>query len=412
MSARLSRPRSRVQTVEVVVVGAGPAGLALAAALGSAGVETALVDRLGPEDEGGTDLRTTAVMEGPINILKGIGVWPALAPEAAPLVRMRIVNDRRGLVGGAEVLFDAREADAERFGYNLSNRGLRQSLAARVADLTAVTHLRSVSFVSLEADAAAASVRLDDGRRIEAALVVGADGRASPVRAAAGIGVRSRRYGQTAIVCTLAHEREHEDTSTEFHRPGGPLTLVPLRGRRSALVWVERDPDAAALLAMDEAGFEAALKTQTRARLGGVRLETERQAFPVGLTLAERHVGVRVALVAEAAHALPPIGAQGFNLSLRDVATLAELIVDARTAGEDCGGRSVLTAYEARRRPDACARAAAVDGLNRTTSSESALLRGARDVGLRALRKVRPIRSLLMRTGLRAVGPEPRLADK
>jgi 2-octaprenyl-6-methoxyphenol hydroxylase len=279
-----------------------------------------------------------------------------------------------------------------------------------VAELPAVRQLAPAAFAGIDRAANRIEVRLADGRTLQPRLLVAADGRESPVRTAVGIPVLRRDWGQTAIVCSFAHELPHEDTSTEIHRPGGPFTMVPLPGRRSSLVWVERTADVELLLAMATADFQATLQTRTAGWLGAVRLADAPRGYPLAGRLAVRLHAPRVALIAEAAHGLHPIGAQGLNLSLRDAACLAELVVDAFRDGQDVGAVNLLRRYDLRRRGDAFARFAATGGLNRVASTDNGALRLLRDIGLRGLAAARPLRALLMSRGMAALGPEPRLA--
>ena len=401
------------------MIGGGVAGLAMAVALGVGGVPTVLVDRAPPEAGGSpaapppSDGRTAALLPEPVNVLRGLGVWESLEAGAAPLRRMRLGNERRGLAGGETVEFDPRDAGAPDFGYNVANDALRRALLERLSGLDAVTHLRPAEMASVAFEPHRVAVRLADGRRVVARLAVAADGRDSPTRAAAGIAVSRWDYGQTALVCAIDHERPHGGVSTEFHRPGGPFTLVPMPGERSGVVWVERTVDALRFVAMADAAFEAALEERTRGVLGRVRLVAgARHAYPLDASLAARFHGPRLALIAEAAHGLHPIGAQGLNLSLRDVAALAEEVVDAWRVGLDIGAEDLLAAYERRRRPDAVARLYATDLLNRATATDSLLLHAARGLGLRLLDAAGPLKSALIRQGMSAVGggAVPRLA--
>jgi 2-octaprenyl-6-methoxyphenol hydroxylase len=250
---------------------------------------------------------------------------------------------------------------------------------------------------------------LAGGGRIAARLVVAADGRNSICRQAAGIGSNRRKYQQSAVAMSFEHGRPHHAISTEFHRPGGPLTTVPLPGRASSLVWVERPPVAARLAALDEAAFRAALEARLYGLLGAIGDIGLRQLFPLSGLVAERLGQGRVALVGEAAHVLPPIGAQGLNLGLADVATLADVVADVRRAGGDVGAPSALDAYHRARTADVARRAAATDALNRSLTSNLLPVDLARGLGLHMLAAFPFLRGELIRRGLEPMAPRPRL---
>src|ERR1700728_2414648 len=287
---------SGIFSAEVAVVGGGPAGLVAAIALATAGVDTLLI---APPAE--PDHRTTALLAGSVTALETLGVWPVCVPHAALLRKIRLIDDTQRLIRAPEVLFTAAEIDLDAFGYNIENRHLIAALEARTVELK-LARIAGAA-VSITPDAAGVSIKHIDGET-RVRLVIGADGRRSLCLAAAGIETTQRLYPQTALTLNLAHARPHDDTSTEFHTASGPFTLVPLPGRRSSLVCV-LDPEHA-----------GALSTRSDAELS---VEIER-CFGRG----------RIALVGEAAHVVPPIGAQGLNLGLRDAATLAELVAEAR----------------------------------------------------------------------------------
>ena len=396
------------ERVDVLVAGGGVAGLTAAAAFAAAGFTTICVDPVPPvttSDADGSDLRSTAFLLPAVALLERAGLWEALAPEAAPLRVMRIV-DAGGAAGQVResVDFAADEVGAEVFGYNLPNWLLRREMAARLGPT-----LRAPAAVErLTARTGEAIVALADGAQVRARLVVAADGRDSLVREAAGIGVRRWGYGQKALVFTVGHALPHGDASTEIHRSGGPFTLVPLpdgppgvhRGNRSAVVWMEEGPKAAALAAMDAAAFDAALAERSCGILGEIRLIGPRGLWPIVAQIADRLDGPRTALVAEAAHVVPPIGAQGLNMSLRDIATLLDLAIAARDAGEDFGGAAVLARYDRARRADLAARVAGIDALNRAAMAGARPLRDLRRTALHTLAATPPLRRAAMRLGL------------
>jgi 2-octaprenyl-6-methoxyphenol hydroxylase len=321
---------------------------------------------------------------------------------------MRIVDDTGRLLRAPEVKFDAREIGLDAFGYNLENRHLVDALTKRAEQLPALA-IRHSRVDDLRADAGSASIVLSGGERITAPLIIGADGRKSLSRKAAGIAVHTRSYPQSALTVTFAHSRPHHDTSTEFHTPSGPFTMVPMPGARSSLVWVMTPADAAAASRLGD--DELALEIERRAHsiLGKVRLEPGRGVFPLGAMQAERMAARRVALVGEAAHVIPPIGAQGLNLGLRDAAAIGELAVDAIRSGADPGTDLVLDAYDRARRADVGSRTLAVDWLNRSLLTDFLPAQASRGIGLYLLDRIAPLRRAVMREGVTPQAAQPRL---
>lgn len=398
-----------MQDFDIVISGGGVAGLTAAATFGAAGFRTLCVDPAPPVTDAaaeGADLRTTAFLQPARALLEGAGLWARLAPHAMPLQRMRIV-DAGGVDPAPRVTRDfvAAEIGPEPFGWNLPNWLLRREMAARLADLPNVDFRPGTGFAGLLTREGAALVRLSDGARVSARLVIGADGRDSPVRAAAGIGARTIRYGQKAVVFAVTHDRPHENVSTEVHRTGGPFTLVPLPdhdGRPcSAVVWMEPGPEAMQLMALPEADFAAAASARSAGVLGPLTLVSRRQVWPIISRVADAMTAERVALMAEAAHVVPPIGAQGLNMSLADLAGLRDLAI-ARPEG--LGDRVMLGAYARRRHPEVLLRVAGIDMLNRASMATPQPLRDLRAAGIRVLHDLAPIRRGLMRLGLGARG--------
>ncbi|MGC1776591.1 MAG: UbiH/UbiF family hydroxylase [Xanthobacteraceae bacterium] len=388
-------------SAEVAVVGGGPAGLVTAIALAAAGVETILIAPFAKPDH-----RTTALLSGSVAALETLGAWRNCAPHAAPLKKLRLVDATERLFRAPEVLFDAAEIGLDAFGHNIENRYLLVALEERAMELRIPRIAEPASAIVV--DAAGVTLGHGDGHS-RVRLVIGADGARSLCRAAAGIATRRRIYSQTALTLNLGHARPHHDTSTEFHTASGPFTLVPLPGRRSSLVCVLRPETASGLVAMDDAALAVEIERRAHALLGTMTVEPGRGAFPLAIETAAACGRDRIALVGEAAHVVPPIGAQGLNLGLRDGATLAEIIVDARRAGVDVGAPEIMRHYETTRRADVTSRTAAVDLLNRSLLSGFFPVHGARGLALYLIDRIGPLRRAVMREGVSPTASQPRL---
>jgi len=376
----------------IVVAGTGPAGLIAALALSDLGVPVTLVGPPPPPDE----RRTTALMTPALAMLDGLGVLEALSEKAAPLKVMRIADGSRRLIRSPVVTFRAAEIGADHFGLNVPNRHLNAILQAAILRRPAIEWRQSLVDAWTVGDARV-SARLSDATVVEGALAVAADGRLSPARDAAGIQTSTREYPQAALVLNFQHSRPHGSISTEFHTETGPFTQVPLPGNRSSLVWVVRPETANELAALDDAVLSARVEEKMQSLLGRVTVEPGRQIYPLSATLPVRFAQNRVALVGEAAHVFPPIGAQGLNLGIRDVRDLVK-IVEENAA--DPGGPKGLATYDSRRRPDVLARAGAVNLLNISLLSDMLPAQLARSAGLGIVGGLAPLRALFMREGL------------
>lgn len=389
-----------------LVAGGGIAGLVVALALAKAGVAVEVVDAREPDRAGGLagDGRTTAILMPGVRLLERLGVWSRVVPTAAPLARLRIVSLDGTGAPEADVTFAARELGLPAFGWNVANAALHAALMAAIGRAGVRLHA-GARVTTMSRSGAAASLACADGRTFSAALLVAADGKESVTRGLAGIEARRQPTGQTAIVTRFAHTRPHHATAIELHRAGGPFTLVPLPGHASSLVWVERDADAAALLALDLPGFARAAHGHVAPWLGAVSDVAAPGGFAIETVRAERLTAERVVVAGEAAHALSPLGAQGFNLSLCDAETLAGLIADAVAAGADIGAPALLDRYAELRRLDTRARVLGIETLGRLVDTDVAALRRARSLGLRAIGALPPLRSMLMRGLMTPVPP-------
>lgn len=390
-------------TVQVAIVGGGPAGLTAAIALAGAGIEAVLIARPTTHDH-----RTTALLAGSVTALEALGIWPRCRAHSAPLRTMRIVDSTGRLIRAPEVCFDAAEIGLAAFGYNIENRDLLHALDARAGELSSLKRIAGEAR-EVEIGADGIVVHLSEGGRVEARLAIGADGRHSLSRAAAGIKTDSSRYDQYALTFNLGHTRPHRDTSTEFHTPHGPFTMVPLPGMRSSLVCVTSPGDAELLGAMDDGELAQEIERRSHSILGKIEIEPGRGVFPLAVETARRFAANRIALVGEAAHAMPPIGAQGLNLGLRDAATVAELVVEANRNGGDPGAPDLMSRYDALRRADVKSRTFAVDLINRTLLSDFLPVQSARGLALYLIDRIGPLRRAVMREGVGPSMAQPRL---
>ena len=394
---------------DILVSGGGIAGLTATAAFAQAGFNVICVDPAKPvtvRDAQGADLRSTAFLQPAHALLEEVGLWTRLAPHAQPLQIMRIID-----AGGPEPEarmskeFDAADISDHPFGWNLPNWLLRREMAAHLETLPNVTYKTGVGARTLFTRTAEARVGLSDSTRVSARLVIAADGRGSPMREAAGINVSTTRFGQKALAFAVTHETPHENVSTEIHRTGGPFTLVPLpdhEGRpSSAIVWMEEGPKAKALYEMSEDSFEVAMNTRSCGVLGLLKLASQRTIWPIISQHADRLSSERLALIAEAAHVLPPIGAQGLNMSLSDIRALRDLAI-ARPEG--LGDAAMLDAFHKARFNDIRLREAGITLLNQTSMLSAVPLRDARAAALNALYSFAPLRKSIMQMGLGAKG--------
>lgn len=393
------------ETTDILISGGGVAGLTAAAAFGSAGFDVICVDPEPPVtqmEDAGADLRTTAILQPSLPVLQAAGLWDRLAPHAAPLRIMRII-DAGGEHPDPRIVkdFDAADISDQPFGWNLPNWLLRREMVARLADLPNVSFRPGLATTRLLTRETEAIATLSDNSRIAARLVIAADGRNSAVREALAIPVKTTRYGQKALAFAVTHPIPHRNISTEIHRSGGPFTLVPLPDREgqpcSAIVWMETGPEAERLAALPVPEFEAEMNARSCHILGPLTLVSRRSLWPIISQIAEQMAGERTALMAEAAHVVPPIGAQGLNMSLADLRALLDL---AEADRADIGSPKMLAAYHRARHLEVQARVTGIDALNRASMMGAQGLRDLRATALNALYSVAPVRKTLMRAGL------------
>ena len=392
---------------ELAVAGGGLAGMTLAIACAQAGIEVALIDRLEPKAmlKPGFDGRTTALSFGSRRVMDAIGVWPELEPEAEPILEIRVAD-------GASPFFlhyDHKQIGDNPMGYIVENAALRRALYRRAKGFKNLRILAPKTVKSVADKGAYALVSLDDGTSIKALLVAACDGRNSALREQAGIECLSWSYRQTAIVAVVKHAKPHHGVAVEHFRPAGPFAILPMTGNRSSIVWSERSELVPKLLKLPSDKFHAELARRFGDFLGEVELAGPVWTYPLGFIHANRYTSGRLALVGDAAHAIHPIAGQGLNLGLRDVASLAEIAVDARRLGLDIGTADLLARYERWRRFDSVALAAMTDGLNRLFSNRSRTLAGMRDLGLGAVNRMPGMKKVMMRHAMGILGDLPKL---
>jgi 2-octaprenyl-6-methoxyphenol hydroxylase len=384
---------------EIAIVGGGLAGRIAALAFARQGFDTVLIARDDiSADDIRTDRRTTALMDQSIGFLGTLDIWDKVRPETAPLVSMRIIDATGRLLHAPTVSFRAAEIGLEAFGYNIPNAPFLAILGDELRALGNVTILPA-SVVGAELGTDAVQLHLADGTEVTAGLVIAADGRKSLIRDAAGIAVDSHSYPQTAIVLNFTHDRPHANVSTEFHTRTGPFTQVPLPGpgNRSSLVWVVTPEEAEEILGLPAPALDRRIEDQMQSMLGKVAVDGTPQAWPLSAMTSRRFGAGRVALIGEAAHVFPPIGAQGLNLSLRDIGTALDLAVQARGAN---GSLAIGEAYDRRRRTDIVSRTAAIDLFNRSLLSGFLPVQMLRAAGLHMLSAIPPLRYLAMNEGV------------
>jgi 2-octaprenyl-6-methoxyphenol hydroxylase len=400
---------SSLPSADIIVAGAGAAGLSAAIALADAGFQTLCIGRL----DFGAHGRTVALFEGSLRFYRALGLWPQLVPLAAPIETISMIDDTGAAIRARTVTFSASEIGLPAFGANIENNALVEALAGIARARPNLTlHDGFLKDIAFEKESVRATA--EDGSVFEAKLLVAADGRKSLARGKAGIGARAWTYPQVALTVFLAHEHPHRQISTEFHTRSGPCTLVPLPAKadaphRSSLVWLMSGADAKRRAALAPDALAAEIQNQVHSLLGAMRLDGQPGYFPMTGLRVSRLAGHRIALIGEAAHVFPPLAAQGLNLSLRDTANLVEILEDAQTLGRDIGTAATLAPYSVERRSDISVRTLGIDVLNRSLLTDLIPVDFLRSAGLLAFAMIGPLRRAIMREGILPHGHLPRL---
>jgi 2-octaprenyl-6-methoxyphenol hydroxylase len=405
--ARRKAAQDRVIEADVLIVGGGLVGGTMACALAQSGIPVAVVDHEDPTTavQAEFDGRASAIALGPQKVMEAVGLWAHIAPEAAPILDIR-VSDGESLMF---LHYDHAAIGDEPFGYIVENRSTRKAVFARLPELPAATLFAPNHLVALERGPDGVTGTLADGRRIQARLAIAADGRGSKIRREAGIGLTKWSYHQTAIVCTVAHEKPHNGVAQEHFLPAGPFAILPLTGNRSSIVWTEKEALAPAIMAQDDQGFLNELRWRFGDFLGEIAVEGPRFAYPLSLQFADSYVGQRLALIGDAAHGMHPIAGQGMNFGIRDVAALAEVLVEAKRLGMDLGSAAVLERYQRWRRFDNMLMLGLTDAINRLFSNDIGPIKLARDLGLALVNRLPPLKKVFMRHAMGLVGELPKL---
>lgn len=403
---------------DIAIIGGGLAGGLAALALQARGFFCVVVDAQDPSQMGRQqfDGRTTAISYASARVFKRLGLWDAISP-GAEAIRDIVVTDGRargrfddGAISTFQMHFDSRELGNDQpLGWIVENQLLRRTIYDAITDAGDISVLAPARRTSTRYESARAITELEDGRSLATTLVVAADGRFSSLRAEANIKINQWCYQQTGIVVTVAHERDHHGVAQEFFLPSGPFAILPLTDNRSSLVWSERTDAAPAFLSLDEDDFRQEIENRFGPYLGKLEVVSKRWSYPLAFHLAQSYIAPRLALIGDAAHAIHPIAGQGYNLGVKDIAALADVLRDARELGLDIGSLSVLEDYQRWRRFDSATLALGTDLLNRLFSNDIGPLRLARDIGMGAISKIAPLRKMFMRQAGADLGKLPSL---
>jgi 2-octaprenyl-6-methoxyphenol hydroxylase len=397
--------------IDVLIGGGGVAGLALAVALRQGlgdGFSVAVADPA--LDRAPSDPRASAIVAAAQRLFAAIGVWDAVAGEAQPILDMVVADSR--LTDAVRPVFLTFDGDAEPgqpFAHMVENGPLHAALLGRARATGVVLRPAAIAESAPSQSGGDVRIALTGGERVRARLLVAADGAHSGIRARAGIPIRGWNYGQSAIVTTVAHERDHGGRAEEHFLPAGPFAILPLKHCRSSIVWTEDAAEAGRILALPDGDFHDELERRFGLHLGDIKVVGARRAYPIGLWIARTFIGSRLALVGDAAHVIHPIAGQGLNMGLKDVAALAETVVDAARLGLDPGAGAVLERYQRWRRFDTVTMGVATDTLNRLFSNRSDVLRLVRDVGLGLVDRMPPLKQIFIREAAGLLGEVPKL---
>ncbi|MEZ5920629.1 MAG: UbiH/UbiF/VisC/COQ6 family ubiquinone biosynthesis hydroxylase [Parvularculaceae bacterium] len=403
---------------DIIIVGGGLAGGLASLALADQGFSIALVDADAPATKLAEtfDSRTTALAYACARVFKRLGVWGPLEKDAEPIRDILVSDGRRdlrnrpGFVSSLHLHFDSRElGNDEPLGFIIENRFMRHAIYEGVASRANIMLIAPARRTRTDYSKSEAQIVLEDGRKLQAPLVIAADGRFSALRTEAGVNVNKWGYDQAGIVATVAHERPHEGFAQELFLPSGPFAILPLTDNRSSLVWTEKSEAAPAYLALDEQEFTAAISARFGDYLGEVKLAGPRWTYPLAFHLAQSFMAPRLALIGDAAHAIHPIAGQGYNLGVKDIAALTQTLAEARDVGLDIGALTTLERYNSWRRFDSATLAFGGDALVRLFSNDIAPLRIARSVGMGAVNAVKPLRKFFMRQAGADIGRLPAL---
>ncbi len=401
---------------EALIIGGGIGGLALGCFLGKAGLNTTIIEprELPLHEKEEFFGRTAALMGASVNILKSLELWENLEHRTASLNAMRIIDDSNPEIDPVVIDFPASDIGKDSFGHNIPNFMLHVALAQKISQFSNVKIINGVKLKNFATNENSITAKLDNDEQIEAKIIIGADGKYSKTRDLANVKYSETDYKQSAITCLFEHSLAHKNISTEHHRSGGPFTTVPMPDKNnkhfSSLVWVEKTEDSHKYITLENSAFEKVIQDRSLNALGTIKLASAPENWPLKAVIAKEFTAQRVALIAEAAHAMSPIGAQGLNLSLRDVATIAEVIIDAARLGQDIGSELVLAQYAKRRRLDINTRFTGVDNYNRIVSNNISLLRGLRRAGLKTMDSIPALKLLMMKGSLSPSIDEGRLA--
>jgi 2-octaprenyl-6-methoxyphenol hydroxylase len=402
-----ARTKSEIQT-DVLVVGGGLNGLPLAISLADAGLDVVVLERQAPDTQLSPDFdgRVSAIAHASRNLFRSAGIWDHVE-EKQPMLDIRITD------GPSKCFlhYDHSQLGDEPFGHMVENRYLRLALSRRAAELDSLSIMAPAEYVTMDRRRDGVTASLSSGESISARLVVAADGRMSPLRELAGIKTVGWSYNQSGIVCTIEHELPHQGVAQERFLNPGPFAILPMTGNRSSLVWTEETERAKHIMALSDDDFYSEMAKRFGDYLGALKVVGPRWSYPLALHQSEQYIAERMALIGDAAHGMHPIAGQGLNLGLRDVAALAQLIIDTSRLGLDIGGKSVLEDYQRWRRFDSAALLAITDGLNRLFGSDNPAVRLSRDIGLSTVNRMPKLKGFFMEHARGTVGNLPRMLE-